>query len=160
MEEMDKILELEQNSLTTTMATPNESTLAAEKMNVTKLTKFVPSRMAFMADLDNSEDLETKIENLKIPVMNASVSADVEEFNTSAVYKSIDPSMNASKVPESTHPSMNASEVPESTHPSMNASEANESIHLFVNILSSFFIAVLLLGFFILYIVKLSSSYM
>uniref|UniRef100_A0A8R1XMW0 Uncharacterized protein n=1 Tax=Onchocerca volvulus TaxID=6282 RepID=A0A8R1XMW0_ONCVO len=40
MEEMEKILELQQiqQNLITTMTTANESTLAAEKMNVTKVT--------------------------------------------------------------------------------------------------------------------------
>ncbi|VDN05752.1 unnamed protein product, partial [Onchocerca ochengi] len=56
----------------TMMTTVNESTSAAEKMNVTKLIKFVSSRMTFMADLDNSEDLEKIIKNLDISGMNAS----------------------------------------------------------------------------------------
>uniref|UniRef100_A0A8R1XQV4 Uncharacterized protein n=2 Tax=Onchocerca TaxID=6281 RepID=A0A8R1XQV4_ONCVO len=71
MGKMAKISEHEQNNLTM-MTTVNESTSAAEKMNVTKLIKFVSSRMTFMADLDNSEDLEKIIKNLDISGMNAS----------------------------------------------------------------------------------------
>ncbi|VDK75528.1 unnamed protein product [Onchocerca ochengi] len=94
LEEMDK---LQQNNLATTMTTVNETTLAAEKMNITKLIKFVPSWIAFLADLDNSKDLATNIRNLEILCMNASVSTDTEEFNTKAISENIHPSMNASE---------------------------------------------------------------
>uniref|UniRef100_A0A2K6VRT0 Uncharacterized protein n=1 Tax=Onchocerca volvulus TaxID=6282 RepID=A0A2K6VRT0_ONCVO len=130
LEEMDK---LQQNNLATTMTTVNETTLAAEKMNITKLIKFVPSWIAFLADLDNSKDLATNIRNLEILCMNASVSTDTEEFNTKAISENIHPSMNASEVFESTHPSMNVSEVAENTHLSMNASEVPENTHPLMN---------------------------
>uniref|UniRef100_A0A8R1XQA4 Uncharacterized protein n=1 Tax=Onchocerca volvulus TaxID=6282 RepID=A0A8R1XQA4_ONCVO len=134
-EKMARILKFEQNNLTTITTIANEFTLAAEKMNVTKVTKFVPSWMEFYANLDNSTDLETNIENLEISGMNASVSTNIEEFNTSAIHEGIYPSMNTSEVPEST------------THSSINVSKANENIQFFASILSSLFIAVLLLGF-------------
>ncbi|VDP19574.1 unnamed protein product [Onchocerca flexuosa] len=76
-----------------------------KKMNITKLTKFVSSLMAFTTDLDDSEDLDKNIEGIEIPGMNASVSTDIEQFNTSVIHASIYPSMNA-EVPESIHPSM------------------------------------------------------
>ncbi|OZC08801.1 hypothetical protein X798_04219 [Onchocerca flexuosa] len=64
-------------------------------MNITKLTKFVSSLMAFTTDLDDSEDLDKNIEGIEIPGMNASVSTDIEQFNTSVIHASIYPSMNA-----------------------------------------------------------------
>uniref|UniRef100_A0A8R1TLC2 Uncharacterized protein n=1 Tax=Onchocerca volvulus TaxID=6282 RepID=A0A8R1TLC2_ONCVO len=118
MEEMAKILELQQNNLTTTMTIINETTSPSKKMNITKFIKLVPSWMELIANLDNSEDLEMKIKNLEIPGMNASILTDVEEFNISAISESIHPSMNAVEVLESIHALMNESEIPENSTPS------------------------------------------
>ncbi|OZC05867.1 hypothetical protein X798_07154, partial [Onchocerca flexuosa] len=116
----EKILELQQNNLTTTMATVNETTSATEKM-ITELTKIFPSWMPFMSDLEKSENLETKIKNLEIFGTNASASTDTKKVSKNAVSVNIHPSMNASEVLESTQPSMNESAIPE--NPTTSASK-------------------------------------
>ncbi|VDO52497.1 unnamed protein product [Onchocerca flexuosa] len=71
------------------------------------------------------ENLETTIENLKIPDINASVSIDTKEFDISAIFERTHPSMNESEVPENSTSSLNKFET-ETIKDNQNVLEADK----------------------------------